>query len=109
LAFGTNVDPGEMKTASRGMPAKVMQAKTEMIGTAASGMVQGVQSEMNVGMIGVGSKGMINTGNHEGSGDGRGRGQWMQEMTEMKSDVEWVDTPVCISRPPSWIPPVVRC
>jgi len=63
-----------------------------MIGAAASGMVQGVQSEMDMRitmMIKVGSRGMINTGNHEGCGDGRGRGPWTQGMAEMKSDVEW--------------------
>jgi hypothetical protein len=88
-----------MTTASRGIHAKVMGVKTEetqgMIGTDASGMVQGVQSEMeSITMaIKVGSQGMIDTGNREESGDGRGRGQWMQEMTETKSDVEWVDNP----------------
>jgi hypothetical protein len=45
LAFATNVGPGEMTAASRGMPAKVMEVKTErilkMMGTAAIGMVQG--------------------------------------------------------------------
>jgi hypothetical protein len=99
LAFATNVGLGEMTTASRGIHAKVMGVKTEetqgMIGTDASGMVQGVQSEMeSITMaIKVGSQGMIDTGNREESGDGRGRGQWMQEMTETKSDVEWVDNP----------------
>lgn len=46
-------------------------------------------------VIEVGPQGTINTGNREGSGDGRGRdrGQWRQEMAETKNDVGWVDTP----------------
>jgi hypothetical protein len=82
-----------MMAASPGIPAKVMEVKTErvskMIGTVASGMVQGVESEMDTGiMIEVGLQGMINTGNREGSSDGRDRDQWTQGMAEMKSDVE---------------------
>jgi hypothetical protein len=102
LVFAMNVGcPGEMTAVSHGMTAKVMEVKTEevqmMIGTAASDMVQRVQSEMDTGitmMIKVGSQGMIDTGNREGSGDGRGRGQWTQGMAEMKSDVEWDDYPM---------------
>ena len=100
LVFAMNVGcPGEM-TATNGMTAKALKVKTEevrmMIGTAESDMVQGVQSEMDAGMTmmtEVGSQGMIDTGNREGSGDGRGRGQWTNGMAEMKSDVEWDDNP----------------
>jgi hypothetical protein len=97
LVFAMNVGcPGEMTAGSHGMSAKVMEVKTEevqmMIGTAASDMVvQGVQNEMDTGiimMIDVGSQGMINTGNRGGSGDDRDRGQWTQGMAEMTSDVE---------------------
>ncbi len=100
--------PGEMTAVNRGMTAKVMEVNTEgvqkMIGTATSDMVQGVQNEMDTCitmMIEVGSQGMINTGNHEGSGDGRDRdhGQWTQGMAEMRSDVEWDDTPLAIFHP----------
>jgi hypothetical protein len=102
LVFAMNVGcPGEMTAASHGMTAKVMEVKTEevqmMIGTATSDIVQRVQSEMDTGitmMIEVGLQGMINTGNREGSGDGRDRGQWTQGMAEMKSDVEWDDYPM---------------
>jgi hypothetical protein len=101
LVFAMNVGcPGEMTAASHGMTAKVMEVKTEvvqmMLWTAARDMIQGTQSEMDTGitmMIEVGSQGMINTGNREGSGDGRGRGQWTQGMAEMKNDVEWDDYP----------------
>jgi len=101
LVFAMNVGcPGEMTAATHGMTAKVMEVKTNevqmMTGTAASDMVQGVQSEMDTGitiMIGAGSQGMINTENREGSGDGRDRGQRTQGMAEMKSDVEWDDYP----------------
>jgi len=109
LVFAMNVGcPGEMTAVNRGMTAKVMEVNTEgaqkMIGTATSDMVQGVQNEMDTCitmMIEVGSQGMINTGNHEGSGDGRDRdrGQWMQGMAEMRSDVEWDDTPLAIFHP----------
>lgn len=102
LVFATNVGcPGEM-TAANGMTAKAMEVKTEavqmMIGTAASDMVQGVQSEMNTGttmMTEADSQGMISTGNLKGSGDGRDRdrGQWTKGIAEMKSDVEWDDYP----------------
>ena len=100
--------PGEMTAVNRGMTAKVMEVNTEgaqkMIGTATSDMVQGVQNEMDTCitmMTEVGSQGMINTGNHEGSGDGRDRdhGQWTQGMAEMRSDVEWDDTPLAIFHP----------
>lgn len=89
-----------MTDVNRGMPAKVMEVRTERI--PASGMARGVQSEMDGGIamvIEVGPQGTINTGNREGSGDGRGRdrGLWMQGMAEMKSDVAWFDTPVCMS------------
>jgi hypothetical protein len=101
LVFAMNVDfPGEMTAATRGMTTKVMETKTgeiqKMIRTAASDMVQGVQGEMNAGitmMIEGGSQVMIDTKNHEGSGDGRDRGQWTQGMVETKSDVEWDDIP----------------
>jgi len=87
--------PGEM-TAANGMTATALKVETEevqmMIGTAASDMLQGVQSEMDTDMTEVGSQGMINTGNREGSGDGRDRGQWTQGTAEMKSDVEWDDS-----------------
>lgn len=109
LVFAMNVGcPGEMTAVNRGMTAKVMEVNTEgvqkMIGTATSDMVQGVQNEMDTCitmMTEVGSQGMINTGNHEGSGDGRDRdrGQWMQGMAEMRSDVEWDDTPLAIFHP----------
>jgi len=109
LVFAMNVGcPGEMTAVNRGMTAKVMEVNTEgvqkMIGTATSDMVQGVQNEMDTCitmMIEVGSQGMINTGNHEGSGDGRDRdhGQWTQGMAEMRSDVEWDDTPLAIFHP----------
>jgi hypothetical protein len=99
LVFAMNVGrPGEM-TAADGMTAKAMKVKTEevrmMIGTAASDMVQGAQSEMDTVttmMTEVGSQGVVNTGNRKGSGDGRDRGQWTQGMAEMKNDVEWDDT-----------------
>jgi hypothetical protein len=116
LAFAMNVGcPGEMTAASHGMTAKVMEVKTEMvqmmIGTAASDMAQGVQSEMDTGitmMIEVGSQGMINTGNRKESGDGRDRdrGQWTQGMAEMKSDVEWDDYPLAylLIRNIPWLP-----
>ena len=95
--------PGEMTVASHGMTVKVMEVKTEevqtMTGTATSDIVQRVQSEMNTGitmMIEVGSQGMTNTGNREGCGDGRDRGQWTPGMAEMTSDVEWDDySPTC--------------
>lgn len=98
LVFAMNVGcPGEM-TAANGMTAKAMKVKTGgvqmMIGTAVSDMVQGVQSEMDTGislMTEVGSQGMINTGNRDGSGDGRDRGRWTEGMAEMKSDVELDD------------------
>jgi hypothetical protein len=97
LVFAMNVGcPGEM-TAANGVTAIAMKVKTEvqmMIGTAASDMVQGVQSEMDPGitmMTEVDSQGMINTGMREGSGDGRGRGQWTRGTAEMKNDVEWDD------------------
>ena len=101
LVFAMNAGcPGGMTAASHGMTAKVMEVKAEvvqmMIRTAARDMIQGTQSEMDTGMtmmIEVGSQGMINTGNREGSGDGRGRGQWTEGMAEMKSDVEWDDYP----------------
>lgn len=105
--------PGEMTAASHGMTANVMEVMTEevqmMIGTAASDMVQGVQSEMDTGitmMIEVGSHGMINTGNCEGSGDGHDRGQRTQGMAEMRSDVEWDDYPSVypLTRDIPWIP-----
>jgi len=109
LVFAMNVGcPGEMTAVNRGMTAKVMEVNTEgvqkMIGTATSDMVQGVQNEMDTCitmMTEVGSQGMINTGNHEGSGDGRDRdhGQWTQGMAEMRSDVEWDDTPLAIFHP----------
>jgi hypothetical protein len=105
--------PGEMTAVSHGMTAKAMEVKTEevqmMIGTAESDMVQGVQSKMDTGitmMIEVDSQEMINTGNREGSGDGRDRGQWTQGMAEMKSDVEWDDYPSAYSpiRDIPWLP-----
>jgi hypothetical protein len=97
LVFAMNVGClGEMTAASHDTTAKVMEAKTEevqmMIGTAASDMVPGVQSEMDVVltmMIEVGCQGMINTR----SGDGRDRGQRTRGMAGMKSDVEWDDYP----------------
>src|SRR5258708_4833429 len=114
LVFAINVGfPGEMTAATRGMTAKVMEAKTgeiqEMVGTAASDMVQGVQGEMNAGitmMIEGGSQGMIDTKNHGGSGDGRDRGQWTQGMVETKSDVEWDDIPLAYPfiRDILWLP-----
>src|SRR5258708_34582387 len=85
LVFAINVGfPGEMTAATPGMTAKAMEARTgeiqEMVGTAASDMVQGVQGETNAGitmMIEAGSKGRLDTKNHGGSGDaadsGRGR------------------------------------
>ena len=113
LVFAMNVGcPGEMTAASHGMTAKVIEVKTEevqmMIGTATSDMVQGVQNEMDTGItmvIEVGSQGiMINIGNREGSGDGRG--QRTQGVAEMRSDVEWDDYPSVypLTRDIPWFP-----
>lgn len=114
LVFAMNVGcPGEMTAASHGMTVKVMGVKTEevqmMIRTAASDMVQGVQSVMDTDItmvIEVGFQGMINTGNREGNRDGRGRGQRTQGMAEMRSDVEWDDYPSVypLTRDIPWFP-----
>jgi hypothetical protein len=114
LVFAMNVGyPGEMT--ANGMTAKAIKVKTGevqmMIGTAASDMVQGVQSEMDTVstmMTEVGSQGMINTGNLKGCGDGRDRGQWTQGIAEMKSDVEWDDYPTAYPfiRDTPWLPHV---
>ncbi len=65
-----------------------------MIGMVATDIVQEVQSEVDVGAnmrIAAGSRGTRKRKKHGGTGDGRDRGQWRLGMTEMKSDVEWVD------------------
>jgi len=65
-----------------------------MIGIAATDIVQEAQSEVDAGAtlkIEAGSPGTRKTKKHGGTGDGRDHGRWRLGMTEMKSDVEWVD------------------
>jgi hypothetical protein len=65
-----------------------------MIVTVATDIVQEVQSEVDMGAnmrIAAGSRGTRKRKKHGGIGDGRDRGRWRLGMTEMKSDVEWVD------------------
>src|SRR6266581_5819702 len=90
-----------MMGASRVKPAKVTEVMTArdqgMVAMVATDIVQEVQNEVDVGAnmrIAAGSRGTRKRKKHGGTGDGRDRGRWMPgmtEMTEMKSDVEWVD------------------
>jgi len=97
-----------MMGASRVKPAKVTEVMTArdqgMIAMVATDIVQEVQNEVDVGAnmrIAAGSRGTRKRKKHGGTGDGRDRGRWMLGMTEMKSDVEWIDPLVGIRIIPS--------
>jgi hypothetical protein len=117
LVFVTTVGPGEMMTtASRDKPAKVTQVTSERdsgmlgTGTATTDIVQEMQNEMGLGRnmgIEAGSQRMASTGSRGGGGGDRDHdhGRWTEEMAEMRSDVEWVDTHLRMLHPNiSWLP-----
>ena len=82
-----------------------------MIGTAATDIVQEVQSEVDAGATmrtEAGSQGTRKTKKHGGTGDGRDRGRWRLGMTEMKSDAEWVDPTWYMHHPQHLFPSRVR-
>jgi hypothetical protein len=84
-----------------------------MIGTAATDITQEVQSEVDAGetmRIEASSQGTRKTKKHGGTGDGRDRARWSLGMTEMKSDVEWIDPlGICIIPSISSFPVCCAC